>query len=177
MTTQLPTDEELERWEGIFGGGEPGLAPPATALIQRLLAYVRHLRGERDEWKRRADAAEPLLQRMGGGDRGNLALRLEAEISDLRKQLETAQDAERRACLEDVRAALTVGLLTPGNVRAVETAIRRRAESAAPPTVADEEARLSDPKRHPFEAQLKDVDQPWPTRFCAHCGQSTEAHQ
>lgn len=172
MTTPLPTDEELEHWAKAIAVLQGQAAEDETAEVEawrwseaqslevmaRLLTYVRHLRGEVEAWKERA------------------------EVSNLRKQLESERERCAKKADARKRAVQAIGNgpfagADPAYVQACDDIARSiRAEVAltvvddvGDPT--DEEARLSDPKRHPFKAKLG------ADRRCVDCGWFDFAHE
>lgn len=164
MTTPLPTDEELERWAKFVrrireeGDGASPDEQAHAANVERLLAYVRHLRGEvareserAQTWERRFNAERADWQT--AVDVANMHERqrdeARAEVSDLRKQLAARDWKNCPGCGDEWRPAGEAILSSP----------------------ADEEARLSDPKRHPYRQRLDTG-----ITSCADCGRSWQEH-
>lgn len=172
MTEPTPTDEELDRWAALFPGPDN---PPAGTIIARLLAYVRHLRGEVGFYREREKHFATVLGVADGGqyrnDWGARTQALVAEVSDLRKQLEAATPKTYLLTQEGIRQWAADELsgyperpskATPPEA---ETHMRQALRSAA-----EEEARLSDPKRHPFNARLSRSED------CGDCGRRQGEH-
>lgn len=156
MTTPLPTDEELERW------AHEVTVKPATpresalqVAVEGLLAYVRHLRGEvetsvasgQPEWTFGQWLKQESDLRFAWSVASARAVRAEALVFDLRKQLESA------ARLLGQHMVAVQGVTLPLDP-------------------ADEEARLSDPKRHPYNPRLAPFG-----GACADCGGTRVEHK
>lgn len=199
MTETMPTDEELRRWEAMAPGwsSNPAVCRALARLLAYVSHLRGEVESEKSirEYEMEGDKARNLAHEeernaLKAELRGTLdqveGLTAERDhyrqaAADLRKQLEAASGAPERAVeaivsdLSDRRGLkrewAQVEPEIQSEVRNAWAALIRAAMSAPPvESTVDEEARLSDPKRHPFQFKISGG---W---CCAHCGRTRGEH-